>query len=115
MMIDQLARVRAYRLMSRKKANRAPCTKCSDAVTAAADGDVEIHGLAVPYDLATGDGRMVRGGALTWNLQEEGVPIIWDRQDGDHTGMVLGRVDALRADDAGVWVDGARLFATEDP
>lgn len=124
---EALARFRTRQLLQRVRENRKPepepCTDCSDAdedqpETAAAGRtvpkDIEIHGLAVPYDQPTGDGRMVRSNALTWNL-DEGIPIIWDRQDGDHTGMTIGGVDALRADDSGVHVDAARLYATRDP
>lgn len=117
---DVLSRFKARRLAERYRQARAkPCTDCSDAaapwVAAILREDVQIHGLAVPYDLPTGDGRMVAKNALNWNLEDEGVPIIWDRQEGDHTGMVLGKVDRLRGDDSGVYVEGARLFATEDP
>lgn len=94
-----------------------PCADCppeDDPVTAASVDDIPVHGLAVPYDTPTGDGRQIRGGALTWDLTTEGVPIIWDREDGDHTGMVIGRVDAFTADEAGVFVDAGRLFATTD-
>lgn len=113
-MSDTLGRFRAHRLLSAFKARRAePCVECDEATTAAIH-DVEIHGLAVPYDVPTGDGRMVAAGALVWDLDEEGVPIIWDRAEGDHTGAVVGRVDKLRADDSGVWVESARLFGTSD-
>lgn len=114
-MSNPLERFRAHRLIAAFKAQRAePCLECEDDAVTAAIRDVEIHGLAVPYDIPTGDGRMVAGGAVSWDLELEGVPIIWDRADGDHTGMVLGRIDKLRADDAGVWVESARLFGTSD-
>lgn len=120
---EELARFRARKLIERARETRAPkappCTDCSDAdepkTAAPVTKDIPVHGLAVPYDVATGDGRMVKRGALTWDLDQEGIPLIWDRQEGDHTGMTLGRIDALRADASGVYVDAARLFATKDP
>lgn len=116
-MSDPLDRFRAHRLVAAFKAKRAdPCLECSDAEDAvtAAIHDVEIHGLAVPYDLPTGDGRMIANGSIVWDLDQEGIPIIWDRDEGDHTGAVVGRIDSLRADESGVWVDSARLFGTSD-
>ncbi len=114
---DRLKRYRAARLIEQFRKKR-DCTDCSDAEEEpqnAAPGDIVVSGLAVPYDLPSGDGRMIAAGALTWDLDEEGIPLIWDRAEGDHSGMVLGRVDDLRADDTGVYVDAARLFNTDDP
>lgn len=113
-MNDTLGRFRAHRLVAAFKARREPCLECEEDAVTAAVNDVEIHGLAVPYDQPTGDGRMIASGSLVWDLEEEGVPIIWDRAEGDHTGAVVGRIDALRADDSGVWVESARLFGTSD-
>ena len=54
----------------------------------------------------TGDGRMVEHNALVW----DGVlpfPIIWDRDEGDHSGAVLGAIeDVVRKPDGIVWGDG---------
>lgn len=117
---ELIRRMQAERVFASFRAEQAaPCDDCPDdeqpTTAAVVREDVALHGLAVPYDVPTGDGRMVRGGALSWDLDEEGIPILWDREDGDHTGMVVGRVDALYADKAGVHVEAARLFATEDP
>lgn len=115
---DVLAAIRVAQTFAAFRADQdEPCEDCDDEPTTAAmiREDVAIHGLAAPYDTPTGDGREIAVGALVWDLDVEGVPIIWDRQDGDHTGMVLGRVDAFSADATGLHVDAARLFATDDP
>jgi hypothetical protein len=118
-MTDQ--KMNEFRL-ARMKAERAqaagaepPCEDCpDDPITAASEGDVPIHGDMVLYDVLSGDGRGIRGDSLTWDLEQEGIPILWDRQDGDHTGMVLGRIDT--AENTGASVFGAgRLFASDDP
>lgn len=127
-MSESLRRFRAARLVEavrqqreQEAATQPGCVDCSDAdgdgqqrAETAAPGDVVVSGLAVPYDEPTGDGRMIAAGALTWDLDEEGIPLIWDRAEGDHTGTVLGRVDEMHADDTGVYVDSARLFASND-
>lgn len=93
-----------------------PCEGCSDEVpvTAAAAKDVPFYGYATLYDVRDGGGRLIEGGSLTWDLDTEGVPILWDRDDGDHSGMVLGRLDTIVNDSTGPFVTG-RLFGTDDP
>lgn len=49
-----------------------------------------------------GDGRMIERGALFWD--DDPMPLIWDRQDGDHTGPVVGQVER-------VWRDGDEVMA----
>lgn len=45
----------------------------------------------------TGDGRMLENGALWWeNLP---IPLIWDRQEGDHSAMVVGTVTNIFRDE----------------
>lgn len=92
-----------------------PCEQAQQAQALVAAGkDILLHGLAVPYDTPTGDGRGVRKGALSWEADGQSVPIIWDREDGDHSGMTLGVVDEWMADNTGLYVQSARLFATDD-
>lgn len=92
-----------------------PCEQEQQAQALVAAGkDILLHGLAVPYDTPTGDGRGVRKGALSWEADGQSVPIIWDREDGDHSGMTLGVVDEWMADNTGLYVQSARLFATDD-
>jgi hypothetical protein len=45
----------------------------------------------------TGDGRMLETGALRWETLP--IPLIWDRQEGDHSGQVVGSV-------TNIWRDG---------
>lgn len=114
--LEALRRFKTSRLTAKMNEVRlARAEEADDTPTVAAGTEgIPVHGLAVPYDTPTGDGRQVRGGALVWDLEEEGIPIIWDPTDGDHTGMTLGRVDALRADGDGVHVEAARLFEFTD-
>lgn len=112
---EALRRFKAGRLVDAFKSQaEPPCEECDDDPVTAAAGDVEFHGYATLYDTPSGDGRMIARDSLTWDLAEEGIPIIWDRQDGDHTGMILGRVDTAVNDGVGPFVTG-RLFATDDP
>jgi hypothetical protein len=46
----------------------------------------------------TGDGRMLETGALRWETLP--IPLIWDRQDGDHSGQVVGSVTNIWRDEA---------------
>lgn len=94
----------------------APCDGCSDEVpiTAASDRDIVVHGIATTLGVPTGDGRLIEEGALTWDLELEGVPIIWDRDEGDHSGRVVGRLDVI-TDNGGTLDVVGRLFHTEDP
>lgn len=54
----------------------------------------------------TGDGRMVEHGALVW----DGIlpaAIVWDCEDGDHSGAVLGAIESLERRPNGViWTEG---------
>lgn len=54
----------------------------------------------------TGDGRMIEHDALVW----EGVtpfPILWDKDDGDHSGATLGAIEEVTRKPGGViWGDG---------
>jgi hypothetical protein len=54
----------------------------------------------------TGDGRMIEKGALVW----EGVlpiPIVWDCEEGDHSGATLGAIEEVSRKPNGViWGDG---------
>lgn len=91
------------------------CDDCPDSPeTAAARGDIPFHGYAALWDVPSGDGRMIRKGGIEWDLETEGIPIIWDRDEGDHSGMVLGRIDSIVDDGIGPFVTG-RLFASKDP
>lgn len=45
----------------------------------------------------TGDGRMLELGALYWETLP--LPLIWDRQEGDHSAMVVGTVTEIWRDE----------------
>lgn len=108
---DTVNAFRARRLVALFKAAAIEdCDECAE--TAAITTDIAIHGLAAPWG-STGDGRAIAKDALTWDLSEP-IPIIFDRDDGDHTGAIVGKVDAFRTDSDGVHMEG-RLLATEDP
>lgn len=120
-MNDSLKAIRTGQVLAAFKAAAVekPCTDCSEEYpetpqTAASDRDIPFHGYLHLYETPTGDGRMSKKGAASWDLDTEGIPIIWDRQDGDHTGMILGRVDTIVDDGIGPFGTG-RLFHTEDP
>lgn len=120
-MTESNAALRAFKAASVVNAVKAaqvepPCEECDDdsPVAGAARGDILFHGHAALWGVPSGDGRVIRKGGIEWDLDTEGIPIIWDREDGDHTGMVLGRLDTIEDDGIGPFVTG-RLFQTKDP
>lgn len=111
-MMDALTMFKAGRLI---EAFRSRCTDCSansSAHVAASPTDQPIHGLAVPLGEPTGDGRQIEAGALTWDLDVEAVPVLWDQLEGDHTGAVVGVLDSITDDGKALQVTG-RLFDFE--
>jgi hypothetical protein len=56
----------------------------------------------------TGDGRMIDVGALHWD--QGPWPVIWDREDGDHSGIVVGSVNRIWRDEN---PDGTALIRAE--
>lgn len=118
-MSDALSKILTARTIAAFKAKaeaETPCADCEDETptTAASDLDIPFHGHAALWGVPSGDGRVIRKGGIEWDLETEGIPIIWDREEGDHTGMVLGRIDSITDDGIGPFVTG-RLFATDDP
>lgn len=121
---EALAEIRAARLIQQmrqrlqeKATLEAPCEDCppeEEPVTAASPNDVIISGPATLLGEPSGDGRMIRQGALTWDLDGASVPIIWDPVDGDHSGVTLGKVDLFQDEGAALMAQ-ARLFEFEDP
>lgn len=53
-------------------------------------GGTPVSGVIVIEGEPTGDDRMIEAGALTWDTLP--IPIIFDREDSDHTGMTVGRI-----------------------
>lgn len=56
----------------------------------------------------TGDGRMLEVGSLNWETGPW--PVIWDREEGDHTAMVVGSMARIWRDSNG---DGPTLIRAE--
>lgn len=77
-------------------------------------GRIPVEGVLAVEGDPTGDGRMIEIGALRW----EGVlpvPILFDRNDGDHDGPTIGAVtDIERRDNGVIWGLGF-LSASDDP
>lgn len=92
------------------------------AATATAPPSVAVQAIPIAGPVAvesgtvaSGDGRRIDPGALT--ADADPIPILWDRDDGDHTGMVVGHYqpDTLtRRDDGAVLMEG-QLGPTSDP
>ncbi len=53
-------------------------------------------GILTVEGTPTGDGRLIDRGALYWD--DDPLPLIWDRTDGDHTGMTVGSVTRIWRD-----------------
>jgi hypothetical protein len=54
----------------------------------------------------TGDGRLLEHNSLTWDGVLP-VPIVWDSEDGDHSGSVLGAIESItRRSNGVIWGDG---------
>lgn len=91
----------------------------SDRALAAAAEIVEnpgepVEGIIAVEGTPSGDGRMLERGSIEWDDAVLPVPIIWDRQEGDHTGMVVGAVAEVWRDGDEIWGRGW-LSASEDP
>ena len=91
-----------------------------DAAVAAATAIMENPGIPIEGPIAvegipSGDGRMLEKGSIEWDDAVLPVPLIWDRQEGDHTGMTVGAVaEVWRDEDSVIWGRGW-LSASEDP
>lgn len=82
---------------------------------AAADpaGRIPVEGVIAVEGDPTGDGRMIELGALRW----EGVlpiPILFDRNDGDHDGPTIGAITDIERRDNGVVWGAGYLSASDD-
>jgi hypothetical protein len=63
-------------------------------LTLAEDG-YTVEGPVTFEGLYTGDVRTLRYGSLTWDDDLLPIPIIWDRENNDHDGVVVGYVSKL--------------------
>lgn len=66
---------------------------------------VDWQGILAIEGTPTGDGRLLEAGALYWETLP--LPLIWDRDDGDHSGVVVGTVTRI-------WRDGANVMGEGD-
>jgi hypothetical protein len=71
-------------------------------------------GIALVEGEPSGDGRLFEVGALNWDGMLP-FDLVWDREEGDHTAMIVGFVDGMERRDGNViWVEGG-LSETSDP
>lgn len=66
---------------------------------------VDWQGILAIEGTPTGDGRLLEAGALYWETLP--LPLIWDRDDGDHSGVVVGTVSRI-------WRDGVNVMGEGD-
>lgn len=85
---ERLERFRTLRRLEDLRAAR------NGPVTAALAGPVPIEGVVALEGKPTGDGRTFDDGSLFW--EDDPIPIIWDPQNNDHDGMVVGTFTTLR-------------------
>jgi hypothetical protein len=82
---------------------------------AAADqaGRIPVEGVLCVEGEPTGDGRLMCAGAIYWDGMLP-IPIIFDREDGDHSGVTLGAITEMeRRDNGAIWGIGY-LSASDD-
>lgn len=73
-----------------------------------------VEGIIAVEGTPSGDGRMLARDAVEWDDAVLPVPIIWDRDEGDHSGMTLGAIAEVWRDGDDIWGRGW-LSASEDP
>jgi hypothetical protein len=60
---------------------------------------IPVSGVLVREGEMTGDGRTFANGSIRWGSDVLPIPIIFDREEGDHSGATVGYIDT-------VWRDG---------
>ena len=75
---------------------------------------IPIEGIIAIEGAPSGDGRMLERGSVQWDDAVLPVPLIWDRMEGDHTGMTVGAIAEVWRDGDEIWGRGW-LSASEDP
>lgn len=112
--MNTLARFRAQRTITAFRTAKATPPEDCGPCTAASKDDVPFHGLAALYDTWSSDGagikRRIQAGALWWDLEEEGIPIVIEHDGGAEE--VIGRVDNAVNTENGMEVDG-RFFGQD--
>lgn len=80
---------------------------CADADGKGFEGPIAFEGVA------TGDGRFIADGALTWD--EGPWPLVFDRSEMDHSGATIGTINAIERREGGaIWGVG-NLSDSDDP
>lgn len=74
---------------------------------------IPVEGVLWVENEPTGDGRMIAEGALEWDGVLP-IAIIWDREDGDHSGATLGAITSIERRDNVGWGVGY-LSESDDP
>jgi len=67
----------------------------SNARLALADDGYSVTGPVTYEGIYTGDVRTLKYGSLTWDDDLLPIPIIWDPENNDHDGFVVGSISAL--------------------
>lgn len=57
---------------------------------------IPVEGVMVVEGELTGDGRMFEKGSIFWDDTVLPLPILFDRNDGDHSGVTVGFIDSVR-------------------
>ena len=109
-MSDALRRYRQARLKADLRLRRTGLAAAADTARDQSS-DVPVYGIAAPFGEGTGDGRIIAAGALEWDLDTESVPILWDMEEGDHSGAVIGTLDSITDTGGALEVTG-RLFGS---
>jgi hypothetical protein len=73
-----------------------------------------VEGIIAVEGTPSGDGRMLANDSVEWDDAVLPVPLIWDRQEGDHSGMTVGAIAEVWRDGSEIWGRGW-LSASEDP
>lgn len=88
-----------------------PVSPFAKVLTADASGDA-LEGVIAFEGVTTGDGRRIEPGALTWD--EGPWPLVFDREEMDHSGATIGTINSIRRVGKEVRASAA-LSDSEDP
>jgi hypothetical protein len=75
---------------------------------------IPVAGVLVREGEMTGDGRTFTEGAVRWDADVLPIPILFDRDEGDHSGATVGYIETVWRDGADIRGQGY-LSASDDP
>jgi hypothetical protein len=75
---------------------------------------IAVEGVMVVEGEMTGDGRYFEKGSVRWDAGVLPLPLIWDRENGDHTGATIGLIDSVERRGNSIWGRGV-LSDSDDP